>query len=352
MSTIVATPDFPWKSRHESFNQALTYIRDRASGKITSLKCESKKINDAGIDGFEWKTAICIAARPAGGKSVLKEQLIREFFKCNSNDKFRVLDCDYEMVPMMTAIREFSSVLGKSYKYICSAEDDQKGKVLSKAEFDTLKEHVKAKQNFREDMKTLPIDVVENPTTVEEWEKMIELYMDNFSIKIPIEGKEGEFKIIYTNTVITVDHARLFKKSGQTEQQMLQELGEAIIRLKKKYPIIFIILNHLNRSVTDPDRCKDGIIGNYIVDGDILGSDALQQAMDIMIAIDRPANRRIKMYGPERYIIDDINLLIFHFLKVRNGEPRISFFKGEFEQMRIVETHTPVTAIDQSRVKS
>lgn len=332
---------YPWKSKHDSYIQGLKYVLGRAMKEITSLKCGSAKINDAGTDGFEWHTAICIAARPGGGKSVLKEQLIREFFELNPNEVFRVLDCDYEMVPMMTALREFSSVLGKSYKYICSAEEDALGGKMSKKDFERLKAHVDAKLAFRKEMGGLPIDVLEDPTTVKEWEETIIAYMK--AHKKP----DGS----YTHTVVTVDHARLFLKGGLSEQGMLQELGEAIIRLKKRYPIIFIILNHLNRTVTEASRCEDGKIANYIVDSDILGSDALQQAMDIMIAIDRPANRRIKMYGPERYIIDDFDLLVFNFLKVRNGFPRVSFFKGIFEEMRIVEWHPPNTAIEQHKVK-
>lgn len=333
--------NYPWKSKHDSYTKGLKYVLDRASGKITSLKCKSDKINDASTNGFEWHTAICIAARPGGGKSVLKEQLIREFFECNPSEYFRVLDCDYEMVPMMTALREFSSVLGKSYKYICSAEEDAFGSKMSKADFDKLKSHVAAKLEFRKDMGGLPVDVMESPTSVKEWEKTIILYMEAY------KKPDGS----YTQTVVTVDHARLFLKDGASEQQMLQDLGEAIIRLKKSYPVIFIVLNHLNRSVTEASRCEDGKIGNYIVDSDILGSDALQQAMDIMIAIDRPANRRIKMYGPERYIIEDFDLLIFHFLKVRNGFPRISFFKGMFEEMKIIEWNIPSTANEQHKVR-
>ena len=340
---------YPWKSKHDSYTKGLKYVLDRAAGKITSLKCASSKINDASTDGFEWQTAICIAARPGGGKSVLKEQLIREFFALNPNEVFRVLDCDYEMVPMMTALREFSSVLGKSYKYICSAEEDNFGGKMSKADFDKLKAHVAAKLEFRKDMGGLPVDVLEDPMTVAVWEQTVIDYMEAHAIRTKDEN--GNETVKYINTVITVDHARLFLKGGASEQGMLQDLGEAIIRLKKRYPIIFIVLNHLNRSVTEASRCEDGKIGNYIVDSDILGSDALQQAMDIMIAIDRPANRRIKMYGPERYIIDDFDLLIFHFLKVRNGFPRISFFKGIFEEMKIVEWSTPSTAIEQHKVK-
>jgi hypothetical protein len=36
-------------------------------------------------------------------------------------------------------------------------------------------------------------------------------------------------------------------------------------------------------------------------------------------------------------------VLVVHFLKCRNGNTRMSFFKAEFEKMKIVEMQTPAT---------
>jgi hypothetical protein len=124
---------------------------------------------------------------------------------------------------------------------------------------------------------------------------------------------------------------------------MLNNLGEAMTMLKKIYPVAFIILSQLNRNIDNPERSEDGKYGNYILESDIFGADALLQHADTVVGINRPAKQKIKFYGPDRYIIDNDRILVLHFLKCRNGDTRLSFFKGEFENMRIVEIQTPAT---------
>ena len=93
----------------------------------------------------------------------------------------------------------------------------------------------------------------------------------------------------------------------------------------------------------DPERAVDGKYGNYITEQDIFGSDAMLQHADTLIGVNRPAHRKIRFYGPDRFIIEDDSVLVFHFLKARNGDTRMSFFKGLFSQMEIVEMQTPPT---------
>ena len=57
-----------------------------------------------------------IGGRPGSGKTLIKDQIIRESFALNPHDKFRVLEFQCEMVGRTSAIREFSSVTGKTYK--------------------------------------------------------------------------------------------------------------------------------------------------------------------------------------------------------------------------------------------
>jgi len=153
----------------------------------------------------------------------------------------------------------------------------------------------------------------------------------------------GEGIIEYTNTVITLDHSYLLKKgSGEnTKTDMLYNLGEACTELKRQYPIIFVILSQLKRETDRPERNEEGKYGNYILDSDILGGDALLQHADIVVGINRPAMKFIKYYGPDRYIIADENVLVWHFLKLRNGDTRMSFFKAEYHKMQVVEMTTP-----------
>ena len=111
--------------------------------------------------------------------------------------------------------------------------------------------------------------------------------------------------------------------------------------MKKKYPVSFLILSQLNRGSDSPERNKPGTYGNYILDSDIYGSDALLQHADIVIGINRPFDRRLNIYGPDRLIIKDENLLVFHFLKSRNGTTRIGFYSLDRSTMRFIELDSP-----------
>jgi hypothetical protein len=125
---------------------------------------------------------------------------------------------------------------------------------------------------------------------------------------------------------------------------MLGVLGEALTMLKKHYPVAFVVLSQLNRNIDAPDRSRPGEYGNYVLDSDIYGSDALLQHADVVLGINKPSIRKIRQYGPEKYIISDDDLLVFHFLKSRNGQTKISFFKLDRTTMRIIEVPAPPQA--------
>jgi uncharacterized phage-like protein YoqJ len=149
----------------------------------------------------------------------------------------------------------------------------------------------------------------------------------------------------YTKTIVTLDHSILLKKDAHESSKMdtIYNLGEAVTDLKRKYPIIFIVLSQLNRDVERLDRQEDGKYGNYILSSDFFGADALLQHADMQVGINRPGNQNIKFYGPDRYIIEDKDILVLHFLKCRNGDTRMSFFRANFEAMSIQEIPTPPT---------
>ena len=104
------------------------------------------------------------------------------------------------------------------------------------------------------------------------------------------------------------------------------------------------MLNHLKREINSDIRCENGKYGNYIRDEDVFGGDAIFQNFDIIVGMDRPSLRQISKYGPSNYIIEDEYVLVFHYLKVRNGVPGIAFFRGEFNKMKIIECEIPPKA--------
>lgn len=329
-----------WQDQREAFRQALVYLDGRRKGKIRSFQTPWPKMNDAGIDGVEWNSMVVIGGRPGSGKTTIKSQIVREAFKLNPGENIRVLEFQFEMMARVQAVREFSNVTGKSYKEVCSASKNDKGEkiLLSDADLNRCYEHA---QKRVED----PIDIVETPCTTDEFKKIIREYMNHYAVPDVITDKEGN-KInvkIYPKVVITLDHSYLVKKAANenSKTDMLYNLGEACTELKREFPIIFIILSQLARDTDKPERNEDGKYGNYILESDIFGGDALTQHADMIIGVNRPAKRFIRYYGPDRYIIDDDNVLVWHFIKCRNGDVRMSFFKAEYHRMAVEEMATP-----------
>lgn len=322
----------PWKKQREGFQAAIDYMKGRMEGEIRSLKTPWLKWNAAGCDGLEWNSTTIIGARPGGYKTLIKDQLVRDSFKLNPAENFRALDFSLEMHSKTSAIREFSSVIGKSYKYLCSAD----GKLSP--------EHLEICLNYARERLKYPIDIIEESCTVTAFMDTIHEYME-FNATI----KDG--KTVYQNTVITLDHTVLLRKDkGEATMDMLYHLGEALTKLKRMYPIAFIILSQLNRDIEKPERCEDGKYGNYVLESDFFGADACLMHADTLIGFTRPGKRKIRFYGPERYIIDNEYILVGHWIKCRNGDNQISFFKGEPEKMQISEIATP--AVQQKRIST
>lgn len=314
----MSKPEKAWNGQYNSFNEALKYMQKRAAGQEKSIYTPWPKFNDATTDGLEWNTLTVIGGRPGSGKTLIKDQIIRESFSLNPHDNFRALEFQFEMVGRTSALREFSSITGKTYKELCSAGSKLTNDVLNKCH-----EYAKGRVKY-------PVDIISTPMTVNQMREQIDMYMD---------VHKGQ------RTIITLDHTMLVKRAPYQNNSldMLFELGEFFTQTKRDYPVLFIVLSQLNRNIDNPDRAIDGKYGNYILESDIFGSDAMLQHADTLIGINRPAKQKIRYYGPDRYVIEDDATLVLHFLKARNGDTRMSFFKGLFSQMEIIEMPTPAT---------
>lgn len=327
---------FPWKKQKAGFEESLIYLKGRKQGLIKSIKTPWEKFNDATTAGIEWHSMTVIGGRPGSGKTLMKDQFIKESFPLNPAENFRVLEFQLEMLARTSAIRAYSSELGVTYKYLCSADG-----ILSSEDLQKCFEYAKKRVKY-------PIDIVETPPTVEELKVIIDEYMNSHSkyIQKVIKRENGE-EIVkikeFTKTIITIDHSILIKSSKhhKSKQDTLYELGETLTALKKKYPIAFIVLSQLNRSIDKPERQEDGKYGNYVLESDIFGADALLQHADLVVGLNRPGKQKIRFYGPDGYIIENDKILVMHFLKCRNGDVRMSFFNAAFEKMSIEEINTP-----------
>ena len=305
-----------WDGQYQAFNDALKYMLARRDGDEKSIQTPWPKFNDAVTDGLEWNTLTVIGGRPGSGKTLIKDQIIRESFVLNPAEDYRVLEFQFEMVGRTSALREFSSITGKTYKELCSAGSVLEAEVFNKC-------HMYAKERIKN-----PVDIISTPMTVNQMREQVDAYMNEH------KGKK---------TIITLDHTILVKRAPYQNNRldMLFELGEFFTQVKREYPCMFIALSQLNRNIDNPDRAVDGKYGNYVLESDIFGSDAMLQHADTLIGINRPAKQKIRYYGPDRYIIEDDKTLVLHFLKARNGDTRMSFFKAQFERMQIIEMDTP-----------
>jgi len=312
-------------SERDALRKALLKMKARRSGELKSLKSSWPKFNDAFCDGLEWRTITVVGARPGTGKTLFMEQLISDIIEENQDHKFRVLKFQFEMLDETNGIRKLSLNTGSDYNTLMS-----KGEPVDKDLY------LRCVQYYEDSARNDVIDVVYDPCTVDEMCATIHYYMEAH------KDEEGN----YTNTLVTIDHSALFKvgKGQKDKFEVLYALGEAMTYMKKHYPVAFLVLSQLNRNIDNPDRSKDGDYGNYVLDSDLFGADALLQHADVVLGINKPSIRKIRFYGPERFIVNDEDLLAFHFLKSRNGTTRLSFFKLDRGNMRIIEIETPPQA--------
>ena len=62
-----------WKTQKEGFVESLAYLQGRMRGTITSIKTPWDSFNEATINGIEWHSTTVIGARPATGKTIIKD---------------------------------------------------------------------------------------------------------------------------------------------------------------------------------------------------------------------------------------------------------------------------------------
>ena len=308
-------------SERDALRKALYKMKARRNGELKSLKTAWVNFNNAFCDGLEWRTITVVGARPGTGKTLFMEQLVNDVIKMNPDQKLRILKFQFEMLDETNGIRKLSMNVGADYNTLMS-----KDMPVDKGVYQKCVQFYESTESY--DI----VDVVYDPCTVEEMCATIHSYMEQF------KTEDG-----FVNTLVTVDHSALFKLGGKYKDkfEMLNAFGEALTEMKKKFPVAFLVLSQLNRNVETIERAKDGTYGNYILDSDLYGSDALLQHADVVLGINRPFNRRIKFYGPEKYIINDPDLLVFHILKSRNGFMGMNFYKLDRDVMRIIETDPP-----------
>lgn len=305
-----------WCRLDEVHRKALNYVRLRQNGTIKSVKTPWPSVNKITPNGFEWNTIITIAGRSGSGKTTILNEFTRKAFDLNPTENMAVLDFQFEMTQEATGIREFTSITGTPYRDMLSADRPLDDATLSK-----ITNHVTSQ------------------TTRDIYQVDIALSVNGIKRTVEDFCKDHPTKKV----IVTMDHSLLIQNSdGEKDKfDMLYKLGEMMTELKKRLPVMFIVLTQMNRSIEEDARKKPGSTGNYPTSADVFGADALLQHSDVLIAISVPSLMHIHVYGPLRHEIKS-DTLILHFLKMRNGEPSMVFFRKEFEKQRLIEIPEPV----------
>lgn len=310
------TENKPWIHVSQVTDKVKTYIDDRRKGLVKSLRTGFIKLDACNIDGFEWGSTITIGGRPSVGKSAFSECLIRGFLNPNNNvQDFNVLDFTWEMSPEVILKRNLSTDLQRSYKYLCSAQNN----VI------TDEEMSKVSILLDEKYSKLPIYYIDKPNTVEEFGEIILSFLEHTKKKL----------------VIRVDHTILAKMSkwhGSDRVTMLLDLLGKANDIKKRGDCIFLFLTQMNREfVTRQTNMSDLA---YPQQSDVFGGDATSMYSETMILLNRPSMFNISYYGNRgEGIVVDKHDVFAHIVKSRNAEPNLIIkFTEDFENMSLYES--------------
>ena len=316
------------QSRRKSYvsvlKKGLRYVEKRRNGDIKSLKTPWPSFNNAGIAGLEWGSMLTIGARPGSGKTMFVSQILREAHRLNPDQKFNILEFQFEMGDEQYAARQFAGHAAQDYGVVLSASYPLEDFIV-----DQIKEYIMVcetmeKQGIKREL------ISDSMTHVEMEQEIKQAYID------------GGYKPL----IVTVDHSWLIKKSGADKDKfdVLYNTTEMLMKLKNQIPIIVLMITQLNRSIDEASRKTPGTIGNYPTSSDIFGGDALMQGSDMIVVLSRPWEADIKSYGPYAYKVEKESVFM-HLLKVRNGnrDNSIIFLKMDGKNQRMVEV-APFTA--------
>jgi len=135
--------------------------------------------------------------------------------------------------------------------------------------------------------------------------------------------------------VVILDHTLLTKgKATESEREIISSLQRMFMEQKKYGRISIIQLSQLNREIEDKDRINNPSL-HYPMRRDIFGSDSLFQTSDYVIVLHRPELLGIEKYGPDNEPVKD--RIFMHFLKNREGEPKVLRFENNLKYNRIDE---------------
>jgi len=275
----------------EAVDRSVDYIKRRKEGEQLGLSTRWKKFNNIIGGGLEWGCQYCLAGISGGGKSSVANMLETDLFDLNPEQKFIVLNFNFEMPSRMQITRKFSSLGKMTVHKINSVESP-----LSDYEFDQILRWKEKLSNYNIFYFDVPGNVSQIKETVYEYQE-----------------KYPDYKILNI-----LDHSRLITRDRERDEfEVVVNITKIGMELKKELECMNIFLSQLNGNIESEKRITNPSL-HYPIRTDIYGNDAMYQSCDSVFIMHRPKVLGIGLYGTEEIETDD--LVAFHILKNRNGE--------------------------------
>ena len=305
------TPEI--KHISKAADEIVTYIDNRRKGIVTSLKTKWTKFNHATMEGIEPNIIMTIAGISGSGKSSFVNSLETDIVDLNRNEDIIILSFNFEMLSSKQVGRKLSYKLTKTTGELYSSGYD--GEPVSDELFEVIEKEA-------EHIKHYPVYYIDAPCTVDQIHSTIRKFQ--FSEKT----KDKWLVVILDHTLLTRG------KAGEQERETLANLQKVFMEVKKTGKTTIIQLSQMNRDIESSERITNQAM-HFPMRRDLFGSDSLFQASDYVIVLHRPELLGIKSYSPNNWPVQ--NKIYMHFLKVREGEPKILSFVNNLKYNRIDE---------------
>ena len=289
----------------EVTKETLQYIDDRRKHKIVSLKTRWNKFNK--VCFFEPNMIYTIAGISGSGKSAFVNLITNDLIDYNTSQDIVILNFSFEMLSYRNVGRLISNKLKVTTNDLYSNEVD-----ITDLQYEQI-------ENTAKSLEKKNIYYIDTPMTVTEIEEAIihfhEIYAKNKWL------------------IVVLDHTLLVE--GDHERSTLVDLQKMFIRIKKLSKTSIIQISQMNRNIETPERINNPVT-HFPMRSDLSASDAIFQASDYVLVINRPEILNLQFYGINRLPVK--NKVYLHLLKVREGEPCILVFENNLKYGDLIET--------------
>ena len=298
----------------EPTGEILNYIDGRHKGAFKSLRTRWIKFNKQCMGGIEPNTIYTFAGVSGSGKSSFINSLESDLFDNNVDEDFIVLSFNFEMLASRQVGRKLSYKMKKTTSELYSGNTDDATTRLKDEDYASIKKHAERISKY-------PVYYVDSPGTVNEIQETVKHFQETLAFDKWL--------------LVILDHTLLTRgSSGDNERQVLYELQKVFMQAKKVGKTTILQVSQMNRDIENSDRINNKHM-HYPMRKDIFGGDSVFQASDYVVVLHRPELLGIEEYGPSGKACN--NIVFMHFLKVREGEPKILTFSNNLKYNSIEE---------------